>query len=406
MGAKECWIAFRGIDSATVQARVGKYPTGLRDSVPGHGYWEARFGEWIVIAEAAYSELCDAAGLEKYSAGCELVAGTFVENTCYSAVTQWNDGRQIWALTYDYESAAHPVAGTLPAGLQAWASACEIGSEFSTAVPDSPGGLIPSDRGFDFDVPADIGEQLTGYRYLTSYENDRFELLASADAADSAQSLLAALPAALASCGYAATGHLQFTTAGPCAGLQQEVCAEITINGRDEVRLSGRAELHCPGLPGFGYHHRVAWTSFSHLSLPAGNAAAVVAPGKAAAAADWFSGIVSGPIAEWFAGYGSPRRLLSLARPQSRFSLRGRNIDHPLIQAAAYAGACGDNAGGAAQLMRWYLRRRRFGSRAEFQAAQRFHYALVDRFPHYADACAGRVPNHVQRPPVTSRRQR
>ncbi|HLM12533.1 MAG TPA: hypothetical protein VK362_09100 [Reyranella sp.] len=124
MGHALSWAAIKGVERATVCARLQLSPTTNRRS---DGAIKALPGDWtLVVLERCQHPLLDEPGLQRLSLGCTVIAAHVEEHVMFSSAEQWTDGQRLWHIHHqgDQEIDNLTVSGTPPATFAAIEREC------------------------------------------------------------------------------------------------------------------------------------------------------------------------------------------------------------------------------------------------------------------------------------------
>ncbi|AHI25457.1 hypothetical protein H845_1513 [Komagataeibacter xylinus E25] len=156
-------FAFRGIDRATVCARMGLGDTGTPqdDARPAPMAIASLPDGWtMVLCNDPAMAQAHEARLAAYSASATVVTCTVDERRYESAAGGYHDGAQVWSVTH-HGQAAGPhdltITGTPPAALHETIAAMDR--------EETQSGYPPGMLDFYFDIPVELVFALTGFRY-------------------------------------------------------------------------------------------------------------------------------------------------------------------------------------------------------------------------------------------------
>jgi hypothetical protein len=160
MGFSLSWVAVNGKSAAKVQEELGLKGTGQYEEIfesPYTGFLLPK-GFYLVVANES-EELATEKVLKSLSAGCEAIACFVEEHVMVSQVALWKNGQMVWSVAHDSQKGIEHLdtCGVPPAE---FASVC---SQKMAAQKASGGSKAEADHVFD--VPVDLAEQITGYRY-------------------------------------------------------------------------------------------------------------------------------------------------------------------------------------------------------------------------------------------------
>ncbi len=161
MGCSLSWIAFKGIGSDTVLARLGREDTTTK-VMSGEGYTAGGAlagGFYLVLLDECFHRLLDPESLARLSTGCTLIACQAEEHVMVSACFRWIDGSRSFQVTHSSENGMYDLEaeGDAPAefaGLR----------EQAVARQDADGGK-DADVDYLFSVPVDVAAALVGFHH-------------------------------------------------------------------------------------------------------------------------------------------------------------------------------------------------------------------------------------------------
>jgi hypothetical protein len=160
MGYSLSWVAVKGKSVEEVLKALGLKHTGVYEEISESQYTGAQLpgGRYQVISNRGEDLACDKA-LGLVSAGCEVIAGFVEEHVMVSSAALWKDGKMVWSVVHDAQQGIEHLKaeGALPPEFAFIRDA-------KTTAQQADGGR---EAGVDhiFDVPVDLAEALTGYRY-------------------------------------------------------------------------------------------------------------------------------------------------------------------------------------------------------------------------------------------------
>jgi hypothetical protein len=183
MGFSQAWVAVRGTAPDVVLGTLGLRRTGEREEV-GEAALDGLVlpGNWyVVIANHeldAIQAIADDEVLRRVSTKHDLVCGFVEEHVMDSMLCAWSRGQRRWWILHNAEQAFDHlhVEGTPPDCFAA------VRDRLLKQQNDEGG----ADAGVDhvFDIPVDIGVELTGYRYDMIPDGDLpYEVLARGESA-------------------------------------------------------------------------------------------------------------------------------------------------------------------------------------------------------------------------------
>lgn len=175
------WIAVRGGDPDSVLSELALVRTGEFWEMPEEDWSCASLPNgWFVVFSARHCEPSrfNAASLARLSAQCELVASAVEEHVMFSSASYWKDGKNLWSVVHDAQRSIYHIAakGELPT------SFASIEGN-ARASQDAEGGT-EADVDRMFDVPLNVGAELTGFRHdqdISDPVESPFEILHTPD---------------------------------------------------------------------------------------------------------------------------------------------------------------------------------------------------------------------------------
>jgi hypothetical protein len=172
MGFSISWLAVRGKDRAAILSTLRLAGTGEYEEIPESLFQAAELanGWYLVVADGcAYAE--GEAPLDDLSKGGEIVTCSVEEHVMWSSATGWKNGKQIWSIVHDAQKNSDHLhaKGELP--------------PVFAGVRDN---LIraqrnDSDVDYIFDIPVQVAEAITGFKYDQSVAEPGFEILEQLD---------------------------------------------------------------------------------------------------------------------------------------------------------------------------------------------------------------------------------
>ncbi len=161
MGFSQSWLGVKRVSPRVILEALALCGTGGCDVVPDAPLNGVGLpGEWyLVIANNQPPEFFQDSVLQRLSADGEVVICFVEEHVMYSSATGWKNGRKAWSVLHDSQRDVEHLeaAGDLPS---IFASIRDrLRSE------QKAGGGRSENVDFIFDVPVDLAEALTGYRY-------------------------------------------------------------------------------------------------------------------------------------------------------------------------------------------------------------------------------------------------
>ena len=172
MGFSLSWIAVRGKAPEAVNALLGLRSTGIRQEVAesAHNAIALPGGFYLVIFNR--KEL-SAHFLRRISRSAPLVYGFVEEHVMYSTLAEWENGQELWAVVHDAQE------GTMD--LQVRGSPPHpYGSIRDRLVAEQKAESEPAEVDYIFDIPVELGKELTGFRHderLPGVTKEEFEVL-------------------------------------------------------------------------------------------------------------------------------------------------------------------------------------------------------------------------------------
>jgi hypothetical protein len=177
MGFCISWVAIWGKDPEVVLDVLGWRRTGVHEELPESPTTCTTLGSgWFLIAMMNRADAYDGTlGLAALSKEAEVVASFVEEHVMFSGSVLWRNGQKIWSVEHDAQEGVHHlvVSGEVP-------------PEMSLIIDEARSSQDAEDRGdaevdFIFDVPVDMSQLLTGFRYDRNQEDGvelTFEVLA------------------------------------------------------------------------------------------------------------------------------------------------------------------------------------------------------------------------------------
>lgn len=162
MGWSCSWIAVRGKEPAALLTSLGMHLSQEREEFPESPWTAAslRAGWFLVFC----SNHCDPArfkspALADLSADCELVHSSVEEHVMFSSTAYWRHGKQVWQIVHDAQKEIYHLhtSGDLPAYF------FHIRPQLF-AEQEAEGGAT-ADVDLIFDIPLQVGAELTGFRH-------------------------------------------------------------------------------------------------------------------------------------------------------------------------------------------------------------------------------------------------
>jgi hypothetical protein len=161
MGCSLSWIAFKGVSSDTILARLGWEDTAT-EVLSWEGYTAGGLlsgGFYLIQLDECFHRLLNPESLARLSAGCTLIGCQAEEHVMLSACFQWRDGSQSFRVRHYSENGMYDleVTGTPPAELAGL-------REQAVAQQDADGGK-DADVDYLFSVPIDLAAALVGFHH-------------------------------------------------------------------------------------------------------------------------------------------------------------------------------------------------------------------------------------------------
>jgi hypothetical protein len=161
MGYSQSWLAVRGKPRASVLDALGLEGTGKREEIAESPIVGADLpGGWfLVVMDRACHRFLDEQNLRRVSAGCDIVTGDVEEHVMVSAATGWDDGHKVWSVTHNAQRGTEHLdsQGELPPAY------VRIRDRLRSEQQAAGGPNAEVDH--IFDVPVELAQSLTGYRY-------------------------------------------------------------------------------------------------------------------------------------------------------------------------------------------------------------------------------------------------
>ena len=158
MGMSQCWAAVEGAGADEVCRALGLRRTGAYedfDEGPMSGFMTG--SGWYVVTDMSFTLLEEPAVAARLSSIGRCVWGGVVETTMYAAATAYENGQEIWAVTYEGEGGprieALEARGALPS------SYASIKNEMTVEQAGDP------EVDYIFEIPVRLAWALTGYRH-------------------------------------------------------------------------------------------------------------------------------------------------------------------------------------------------------------------------------------------------
>jgi len=177
MGWSCSWIAVRGANPDSVLSDLALTRTGEFWEMPEEDWSYASLPNgWFIVFSARHCEpnQFKPASLARLSAQCELIASAVEEHVMFSSSSFWKDGKNLWSVAHDAQQSIYHIdaKGELPP----WFATIEVNARESQ---DAEGGT-KANVDLMFDVPLDVGAELTGFRHdqdISSLVEKPFEIL-------------------------------------------------------------------------------------------------------------------------------------------------------------------------------------------------------------------------------------
>jgi hypothetical protein len=168
LGYAKTWVAARGATREQTLAVLGLRGTGTFEELAESPFDGAALpsGWYLVEGECADERLLDAARLSALSEFGDVVTVSIEEHTMFSSISGWSGGRENWSVVHEAnQSADHlEVTGTPPVAWTAIQERCRAEQETGDDEVDHI-----------FEVPVELGRELTGYRHDADIDDARDE---------------------------------------------------------------------------------------------------------------------------------------------------------------------------------------------------------------------------------------
>jgi len=159
VGVALSWLAVRGKSPESVLTELGFRATGEQEEFPRSPATCSQLpAAWFAVIIRGRADAHDGTlDLARLSKSAEAVTCFVEEHVMFSSASTWIDGQRAWCVTHESERGPRHLAvvGDAPSHLK------EV-IERRTAEQD---GETEAEVDFFFEVPVDLAERATGYRY-------------------------------------------------------------------------------------------------------------------------------------------------------------------------------------------------------------------------------------------------